>query len=75
MYAFIFFPFFVFKQIARPSNGADDIETVFDEGQFDNIQVEWAKGFDSSNILEIKNSSRGPFGPIFFAKEGGIKIT
>ena len=57
MKAFIFFHFFVLIQIAKPSNGADDIETVFDEGedQFDYNQVAWATGFDSSNVSVIKS--------------------
>ena len=57
MKAFIFFHFFVLIQIAKPSNGADDIETVFDEGegQFDYNQVGWATGFDSSNVSVIKS--------------------
>ena len=54
MNAFIFFHFFVLIQIAKPTNGADDIETVLDENQFDYNQVEWATGFDSSNVLVIK---------------------
>ena len=54
MNAFIFFHFFVLIQIAKPTNGADEIETVLDENQFDYNQVEWATGFDSSNIPVIK---------------------
>ena len=54
MNAFIFFHFFVLIQIAKPTNGADDIETVLDENQFDYNQVEWATGFDSSNVSVIK---------------------
>ena len=54
MNAFIFFHFFVLIQIAKPTNGADEIETVLDENQFDYNQVEWATGFDSSNVSVIK---------------------
>ena len=56
MNAFIFFQFFVLIQIAKPSNGADDIETVLDEDedQFDYNKVAWATGFDSSNVSVIK---------------------